>query len=492
MPRALPIATLQTRTQRLKLPVSSKPLFVTIGPGLGLGYRRNARGAGNWVVRGGTGADRWTKNLGPADDYAEADGIALLSFWQAQTSAREFIGNATESNAESAPATAPVTVGLALDRYAADLSRRQHDTGNASRLRVHLPKHLLDRPVTLLTERELKAWHDGLVDGELAPATVNRLVNAFKAVLNLAARTDRRIAANRDAWEIGLTALEDAEEARNIILDDGQVRAIIAAAYADSLEFGLFIDTAAMTGARTSQLARLDVVDLQDGAAPRLMMPVSRKGRGQKKRPHHPVPITAGLASRLRAAAAGRGLSAPLLVKPPYQPEGRPNGGRTEVIWTPERIARAEALAAPDGDGGTRPLSEIARLLGVTKGSLAGLFQRRRQAAQPRPQRLPARRTPTRWGRWDHGRPFARVAFTAGCEPEVTIYALRHSSIARQLMARVPIRVVAADHDTSVAMIERNYARYIVDHAEHLVRAALLDTDIPAPGAEIIRLREHS
>jgi hypothetical protein len=30
-------------------------------------------------------------------------------------------------------------------------------------------------------------------------------------------------------------------------------------------------------------------------------------------------------------------------------------------------------------------------------------------------------------------------------------------------------------HDTSVAMIERNYSRYITDHADALVRGAMLD-----------------
>ena len=58
---------------------------------------------------------------------------------------------------------------------------------------------------------------------------------------------------------------------------------------------------------------------------------------------------------------------------------------------------------------------------------------------------------------------------------EVTMYALRHSSIVRQLLAGVPVRIVAAGRDTSVAMIERNYSRYITDHADALVRGAMLD-----------------
>src|SRR5262249_45042521 len=81
------------------------------------------------------------------------------------------------------------------------------------------------------------------------------------------------------------------------------------------------------------------------------------------------------------------------------------------------------------------------------------------------------------WRKSDHSRPFARTVQQSGLDPaEVTIYALRHSSIVRHLLAGVPVRVVAANHDTSVVMIERNYSRYISDHADALARAALLET----------------
>ena len=80
------------------------------------------------------------------------------------------------------------------------------------------------------------------------------------------------------------------------------------------------------------------------------------------------------------------------------------------------------------------------------------------------------------WRRSNQAYPFRRVASACGQDPaEVTMYALRHSSIVRQLLAGVPVRIVAAGHDTSVAMIERNYSRYITDHADALVRGAMLD-----------------
>ena len=71
---------------------------------------------------------------------------------------------------------------------------------------------------------------------------------------------------------------------------------------------------------------------------------------------------------------------------------------------------------------------------------------------------------------------------------EVTIYALRHSNIVRQILAGVPIRVVAVNHDTSVAMIERTYSRYIGDHSDQLARGVLLDTSAP-PGGNVVPMR---
>ena len=80
----------------------------------------------------------------------------------------------------------------------------------------------------------------------------------------------------------------------------------------------------------------------------------------------------------------------------------------------------------------------------------------------------------TRWQRADHVRPFAQAAAQAGLAG-VTSIALRHSSIIRALLAGVPIRVVAVSHDTSVAMLERTYSAYILDHSDAVSRRALLD-----------------
>ena len=90
----------------------------------------------------------------------------------------------------------------------------------------------------------------------------------------------------------------------------------------------------------------------------------------------------------------------------------------------------------------------------------------------------------TPWAEINLAHYFARVMkdVTFNNPSKVMMYALRHTSIVRQLLANVPVRVVAALHDTSVVMIERNYSKYIADHADELARATL-----PAP-AEILSL----
>ncbi|HXC28639.1 MAG TPA: tyrosine-type recombinase/integrase [Stellaceae bacterium] len=344
-----------------------------------------------------SGGNDWTKAIGTADDFHVADNDRVLTYYEAQDKVRVLAR--AYYDGDNSVRVEPVTVGQALEAYETELKARGGDPENAARVRFHLPDDLTNSSVSSLTTRTLRTWRDELAK-KLAPATVNRTVRALKAALNQAVSDDGRIA-NKGEW-VNLKAIPDAEESRNIILSDDQVRAVLSAAAQLNTEFGLFVEVLAVTGARPSQAARIMVQDLQsDRPDPRLMMPVSRKGRGQKKITHQPVPIPSGLADRLSKGVAEKSLDRPLLLKP---------GG------------------AP-------------------------------------------------WKKSDHREPFKRVTRHAGLNPdEVTIYALRHSSIVRQILAGVPVRVVAALHDTSVVMIERTYSRFIADHADALARTALLDT----------------
>jgi hypothetical protein len=101
-----------------------------------------------------------------------------------------------------------------------------------------------------------------------------------------------------------------------------------------------------------------------------------------------------------------------------------------------------------------------------------GLAARLKRTAEGRPEDAPLLVRPgyDRWISSSLRQPFAMVAKAAGCDPNVvTPNCLRHSSIVRQLINAVPIRV------TAVRMIERSYSKHISDHSEALVRRALLD-----------------
>ena len=185
----------EARSARLRLPIAKKPVFVKIGPRIGLGYRRNQT-AGTWVARMADGkGGNWTKAIGIADDFDTANGDNILDFWQAQDKARA-LGRAAAGDAEP---TKPATVGQALDSYEADLKMRGGDIGNVARVRLHLPAGLLEKAVALLTSRELRGWRDCLAK-TLAAATVNRTTTGLKAALNLAAGHDR---ANRQSTGVG-------------------------------------------------------------------------------------------------------------------------------------------------------------------------------------------------------------------------------------------------------------------------------------------------
>jgi integrase len=75
-----------------------------------------------------------------------------------------------------------------------------------------------------------------------------------------------------------------------------------------------------------------------------------------------------------------------------------------------------------------------------------------------------------------------KVVTTIGLDPaDVTMYCLRHSSIVRMLLRNVPIRLVASLHNTSVAMIEKHYSRYITEHSiDDIARVGLLSEPTPA------------
>lgn len=297
---------LETRSQRLKLEVRRLPHVLKVSPGIRLGYRRN-KGAGTWcvIVADGDGGS-WMKRIGTADDYETADGQTIFDFWQGMDEARKLGRQSTDDNNDR-----PSTVAEAITRYRENLISRDANPCNADMVLTYLKTGLACRVVGMLTPKDVHDYRDEIIAGGVKRSTVNRIMRSFIAALNLTARIEQLT--NGHAWKIGL--LPDATEARNVVITEDQVLAVIAQAYRLSQRVGLYIETIAVTGARSKQVTRLLVDDLQEnGTGARLMMPSSKKGKGVKRIERKPVPIPLAFAARLRAGARGRGAHDPLLI----------------------------------------------------------------------------------------------------------------------------------------------------------------------------------
>jgi hypothetical protein len=375
---------------RLKTAIRKKPYFETIAPGVALGYRRN-QGAGAWLVRSADGkGGNWIKGFAVADDSEPSDGRTVLSYTEARTEAAKL----ARPDTTAVDLSRPMLVSDAIDAYEADLKLRGGNKHNACALRKHMTPRLAAKAVATLTESDLRTWHRDLVAvAGVKSTSADRYGKSMKAALNLAARGDKRIT-NAAEWRNAITKLPGESNARNVILPDEVVSAVISAAYDADLMLGIWCQTLSETGNRESQIKRIEVQDFQTAkrANARLFVPSSRKGFKGRKAAQKPLPITPELANRLTALAAGK------------QPHDR--------------------LLTPFGD-------------------LADKF-----------------------------RPVAKLL---NLGDDVTPYALRHSSIVRQLLKGIPTRLVASAHDTSVFEIERTYSRFIVsDQTESMLRDTLL------------------
>jgi hypothetical protein len=294
-----------------KCPIRKKPYFETIAPGIALGYRRN-QGAGAWLVRAADGkGGNWIKGFAVADDFEAADGKAVLSYAEARTEAAKLARTGTGTAAGDTGR--PILVCEAIDLYEADLKRRGGNKHNACSLRKHLTPRLASKAVAMLTDSDLSNWRNDLITvAELTVSSANRYAKSMKAALTLAARGDKRIT-NAAEWRNGLSKVPGGDNARNVILPDSVVQSIIGTAFDEDYTLGVWCQTLSETGNRESQIARVEVQDVQaDRAAPRLLVPSSFKGSNRESI-RRPLPITTELAAHFAKLSAGKKSHDPLL-----------------------------------------------------------------------------------------------------------------------------------------------------------------------------------
>lgn len=259
--------TLEVRAKRLLLPVAKKPIFARVGPGISLGYRRNQT-SGTWVLRraDGRGGSR-TAKVGVADDYDEADGSSILTYWQAQDLARVMVRQENGSTT-----VGPLSVKTAEENYLNWLESKNKNTAadTRGRLKLHFLPKFETRLVVSLTKTELDMWHASLVaksdDAESvrrSKDSANRVLSMVKALLNHS-MLDRSNGVDDDrAWR-HVKPFKGVARGREIRFSENEVRRLINSA--EDAAVANLINGSYLTAGRYGELKAAHVSDFNHHA----------------------------------------------------------------------------------------------------------------------------------------------------------------------------------------------------------------------------------
>jgi integrase len=282
MSRKVRDKAIDSREARRKLAPRDMCHWRSLERGLHLGYRRIKDSAGTWWARHYLGDRQYeTERLGIADDLSDADGVAILDYWQAQEKAR---GRMVQRAHAAAGKTGPYTVADAMEAYLGFLGndgRGAHTIRDARyRDQAFIRPKLGSFEIAALTAEKLRQWRDDLA--QTPPRVRTRHGNAQKhrQIVGEDARRARRSSANR-TWSVLRAALNHAfhdgkvpsdlawrkvkpfrkvDAARLRYLSVAEAKRLINAAEPD---FRLLVQAALQTGARYGELARLTVAEFQ-------------------------------------------------------------------------------------------------------------------------------------------------------------------------------------------------------------------------------------
>jgi integrase len=300
MARRVKDVTLESREVRGKLKARGKPYWRGVERGVHLGYRRLKGRAGTWCIRHYVGEQVYAiEGIATADDLSDADGVAILSYWQAVDAARKRM---VERAHQAAGKHGPYTVAQALEDYLGWLGDKGKSAKDSEyRANAFIVPELGQIEVAKLTTDRLHEWHVALskqaprlrtvqgakqqyrkrdkdIDAEewrrQRRASANRTLTILKAALNRAWR-DGKVASNA-AWS-RVEPFEGVDAARVRYLSVAEAQRLINAADAD---FRLLVQAALQTGCRYGELARLTVADFSSDAGT-LHVRVSKSGAGR-------------------------------------------------------------------------------------------------------------------------------------------------------------------------------------------------------------------
>lgn len=409
-------ADLSTKAKRAKLAAGKVHWRVIDPPHVHLGYRKRDA-AGHWLVRWYVGNQKYKQaTLGTTDDVLAT---GALDYVAATEAAHKHVRSAREE-AERIAAGPVTTVRAACEAYIATRDAREAKRrGREVRSGAHkLDRHVLSNEAlagTPLDQLNAKALVEWRAALPGVAASRRRIANDFRAALNAA--TDDRSIRERIASGLRMPAddVGHSNARPNQFLTDEQIRRIIVAAAALDADFGRLVLVLAATGARFAQVRRLTVGAVMGD---RLMMPRSFKGKsGTQAKPPVAVPVGSDVLDALRPVVDSRPAEAVLLER------------WRHIQVAPKQWERKDR-------GGWATASEMTR-------------------------------------KW------AVCVAAAGLPADTVPYALRHSSIVRGLGANLPIRLVAAIHDTSIAMIEAHYGAHVSDSLHEIAARAVVPMVTP-------------
>jgi integrase len=272
MARKVKDKTLDTREARGKLKAQGKPYYRIIEPGLHLGYRKLKGTAGTWLARHYLGNQAYeVERIGTADDLSDADGEAILDYWQAQTKAR---GRMVSRAHAAAGKSGPYTVANAMDAYLDHIETNGKSVvASRYRAKAFIYPALGATEVGRLTTDQLRKWLAGIV--KTAPrkhgdrgqfkgdedarrqrrASANRIFTILRAALNHAFN-DGKVSSDT-AWR-KVKPFRDVDAATDRFLTIPECQRLINASDA---EFRPLVQAALQTGCRYGELCVLKAQD---------------------------------------------------------------------------------------------------------------------------------------------------------------------------------------------------------------------------------------
>jgi len=296
MVRSVRSNPLEARTNRLKLAVG-KRVYIIIAEGLALGYRRPEKGNGTWQARLWTG-NKYVKHvLAEADDYLEADGARVFTFFQAQDKARDYL---KEVHRPALPRMKPANVTEAAEHYLAWYrENRKAAKETETTINAHVLPAFGDRLLMDLDTVTIRRWHEKLASSPARKrtraggrqvyrekpttaeekrsrkSTANRILTVLKAILNRAFRDG--LVADDTAWR-RVKPFENADEPVTRFLTERESTRLINACRPD---FRNLVKAALFTGARYGELTRLLVKDINLDTGMIYISPEAKSGRGR-------------------------------------------------------------------------------------------------------------------------------------------------------------------------------------------------------------------